>query len=379
MGTGHLSWDVHFYHAILLPIIPYQPEIMIVKYLRPVITGLIVAGLLLLAVPSLRQASTSLTSPMVDSADETPLSYNTAVRRAAPAVVYIYTRGLNYPTQNRMTLGSGVIMDSRGYIITNRHVINGANQIIIALQDGRFFEALLVGSDDLTDLAVLKINAPNLPVIPINPQRVPRIGDIVLAIGNPYNLGQTITQGIVSATGRIGLNPSGRQNFLQTDASINHGNSGGALVNSLGELVGINTLSFDKSTDGETPEGIGFAIPVELATKIMDKLIRDGRVIRGYIGIRGREVMPVHSPGAGIDRLQGIIVSEVTPDGPAANAGMQVNDVIVSVNDKPAVSASETMDQVAEIRPGTVIPVVVMRDDRKMTLEVTIQEYPASS
>lgn len=136
---------------------------------------------------------------------------------------------------------------------------------------------------------MLKINATGgLPTIPINPRRVPHIGDVVLAIGNPYNLGQTITCGIISATGRIGLNPTGRQNFLQTDASINHGNSGGALVNSLGELMGINTLSFDKSNDGETPEGIGFAIPFQLATKIMDKLIRDGRVIRGYIGIGGR-------------------------------------------------------------------------------------------
>lgn len=241
------------------------------------------------------------------------------------------------------------------------------------------FEALLVGSDSLTDLAVLKINATaGLPVIPINPARVPHIGDVVLAIGNPYNLGQTITQGIISATGRIGLNPSGRQNFLQTDASINHGNSGGALVNSLGELMGINTLSFDKSNDGETPEGLSFAIPFQLATKIMDKLIRDGRVIRGFIGISGREIAPVHAQG-GIDPIQGIVVNDISPDGPAAQAGIQNNDVIISVNGKQAVSALETMDQVAEIRPGSVIPIVVMRDDKKMTMQVTVQEYPASN
>jgi serine protease DegS len=227
---------------------------------------------------------------------------------------------------------------------------------------------------------VLKINATGgLPVIPINRKRTPHIGDVVLAIGNPYNLGQTITQGIISATGRIGLNPSGRQNFLQTDASINHGNSGGALVNSLGELMGINTLSFDKSNDGETPEGIGFAIPFQLATKIMDKLIRDGRVIRGYIGIGGREIAPMHTQGGGIDQIQGIVVNEVSPGGPAANAGIQVNDVIVSVNGTPAVSALETMDQVAEIRPGSIIPVEVMRNDKKLTLQVTIQEYPATT
>jgi serine protease DegS len=268
-------------------------------------------------------------------------------------VVNVYNRALNSTSHNQLTLGSGVIMDQRGYILTNKHVINDADQIIVALQDGRVFEALLVGSDTLTDLAVLKINAnAGLPVIPINPKRVPHIGDVVLAIGNPYNLGQTITQGIISATGRIGLNPTGRQNFLQTDASINHGNSGGALVNSLGELMGINTLSFDKSNDGETPEGIGFAIPFQLATKIMDKLIRDGRVIRGYIGISGREIAPLHAQGGGIDQLQGIVVNDVAPDGPAAQAGIRANDVIISVNDKPAVSALETMDQVAEIRPA---------------------------
>ncbi|WP_313082795.1 outer membrane-stress sensor serine endopeptidase DegS [Atlantibacter sp.] len=354
---------------------------MFLKLLRPVFLGLIVAALLLALMPSLRKNDAEST-PAYNSADDTPLSYNAAVRRAAPAVVNVYNRGVSNGGHNQLeirTLGSGVIMDQRGYILTNKHVINDADQIIVALQDGRVFEALLVGSDSLTDLAVLKINATTLPIIPINGKRTPHIGDVVMAIGNPYNLGQTITQGIISATGRIGLNPSGRQSFLQTDASINHGNSGGALVNSLGELMGINTLSFDKSNDGETPEGIGFAIPTQLATKIMDKLIRDGRVIRGYIGIGGREIAPMHAPAAGIDQIQGIIVNEVTPDGPAAHAGIQVNDVIVSVNNKPAISALETMDQVAEIRPGSVIPVVVMRDDKKLTLQVTVQEYPATN
>ena len=355
---------------------------MFVKLLRSVAIGLIVGAILLAAMPSLRKINT-LTAPQFDSADETPASYNPAVRRAAPAVVNVYNRSMNSTAHNQLeirTLGSGVIMDQRGYIITNKHVINDADQIIVALQDGRVYEALLVGSDTFTALAVLKINATGgLPTIPINNKRVPHIGDVVLAIGNPYNLGQTITQGIISATGRIGLNPTGRQNFLQTDASINHGNSGGALVNSLGELMGINTLSFDKSNDGETPEGIGFAIPFQLATKIMDKLIRDGRVIRGYIGISGREIAPLHAQGGGMDQIQGIVVNEVAPDGPAAQAGIQVNDLIISVNNKPAVSALETMDQVAEIRPGSVISVVVMRDDKQLTLQVTIQEYPATN
>ena len=282
------------------------------KLLRSILIGLIVGGLLLALMPSLRQWQLTPTTQN-DTADDSPVSYNAAVRRAAPAVVNVYNRALNSTSHNQLTLGSGVIMDQRGYILTNKHVINDADQIIVALQDGRVSKRS-GRSDTLTDLAVLKINAHRrLPVIPINPKRTPHIGDVVLAIGNPYNLGQTITQGIISATGRIGLNPTGRQNFLQTDASINHGNSGGALVNSLGELMGINTLSFDKSNDGETPEGIGFAIPFQLATKIMDKLIRDGRVIRGYIGISGREIAPLHAQGGGIDQIQGIVVNDVAP------------------------------------------------------------------
>lgn len=354
---------------------------MLAKLLRSILFGLIVAGILLFALPALRLPSADFLLPShFSGGDEQPVSYNQAVRHAAPAVVNVYNRSMGASSHNELeirTLGSGVIMNDKGYILTNKHVINDAEQIIVALQDGRVFEALLVGSDSLTDLAVLKIDATALPVIPINTQRIPRVGDVVMAIGNPYNLGQTITQGIISATGRIGLSPSGRQNFLQTDASINRGNSGGALVNTLGELVGINTLSFDKSNDGETPEGIGFAIPTALATKVMQKLIRDGRVIRGFIGIGGREISPMHTPNSGLDRIQGIVVNEVTPDGPAAKAGMQVNDVIVSVNHKPALSALETMDQVAEIRPGSVIPVEIMRNGNKMTLQVTIQEYPS--
>lgn len=354
---------------------------MLVKLLRSAVIGLIVAGILLASVPMLRK---NIVQPLFEHQfsenDEQPISFNEGVRHAAPAVVNVYNRNMGANSKSELqirTLGSGVIMNDKGYILTNKHVINNADQVIVALQDGRVFEALLVGSDSLTDLAVLKIDSGNLPVIPINTKRVPRVGDLVMAIGNPYNLGQTVTQGIISATGRIGLSPSGRQNFLQTDASINQGNSGGALVNSLGELVGINTLSFDQSNNGATPEGIGFAIPTALAMKVMGKLIRDGRVIRGYIGIGGREVSPLHGPNTGIDRMQGIIVNEVTPNGPAANAGMQVNDVIVSVNGKPAISAIETMDQVAEIRPGTVIPVEIMRNGKKLALQITIQEYPS--
>lgn len=349
---------------------------MLLKIFRSVVIGLIVAGLLLFTIPSLRQKIIPFTPSAFDRSDDTPVSYNSAVRRAAPAVVNIYAGDHSEQELQIKNLASGVIMDSRGYIITNKHVINNSDQIVVALQDGRVFEALLVGSDSLTDLAVLKIESANLPIISINSKRQPHIGDVVLAIGNPYNLGQTVTQGIISATGRIGLSTSGRQSFLQTDASINRGNSGGALVNSLGELVGINTLSFDKSNDGETPEGIGFAIPTALSTNIMEKIIRDGRVIRGFIGINGVDSKSQNPSATGIERLQGILVNKVAENGPAAIAGIRVQDVILAVDHKPAISGQETMDQVAEIRPGSVIDVEIMREDKKITLPVTIQEYP---
>ena len=348
---------------------------MLSKLLRSIIFGLLIAGILLLAIPSLKSGGNVF--PHQDgSADQEPISYNSAVRRAAPAVVYVYNRSA---TTAANVLGSGVIMDPRGYILTNKHVINDANQIIVRLQDGRYFEAMLIGSDTLTDLAVLKITASNLPVIPINPKRVAHIGDLVMAIGNPYNIGQTVTQGIIGATGRVGLSPSRHQDFLQTDASINRGNSGGALINSLGELMGINTLSFDKSSDGETPEGLGFAIPTRLATKIMNKLIRDGRVIRGYIGITGEEIPRFTGQNATMEHPQGIVVTGINPTGPAQLAGLQIHDVITRVNNVPAVSAMETMDQVAEIRPGTVIEMEIIRQNKKLTLPVTVQEYPENN
>ncbi|MER2371289.1 outer membrane-stress sensor serine endopeptidase DegS [Photorhabdus laumondii] len=350
---------------------------MIAKLLRSAFLGLLIAVILLMAIPSLRPSG--LTSAITNNSnDEFPFSFNKGVRRAAPAVVNVYSSNMgsfSHQGRENHTLGSGVIMSDKGYILTNKHVINNAGQIIVALQDGHFYEALVIGSDSLTDLAVLKIDAENLPVITINPNRVAHVGDVVLAIGNPYNLGQTITQGIISATGRVGLSPTRRQNFLQTDASINQGNSGGALINTLGELVGINTLSFDKSENGETPEGLGFAIPTELATKIMQKLIRDGRVIRGFIGITSQELPHIRSSNGNINQIQGLRVFQVTTNGPAQKVGIKVGDIITSVNNKPAISAVETMDQVAEIRPGSVVPVTLLRNGKILSLQVTIEEF----
>jgi len=347
---------------------------MVKKLLLSAMLGLLAALIIIVAVPSLRPQG--LADLLYGKTNSEPISYNKAVRLAAPAVVYVYSSSKGSFSQSGRelkSLGSGVIMSSNGYIITNKHVVDNPDQILVALQDGAIFDALLVGSDALTDLAILKIDAENLPVIPINSQRVTHVGDVVLAIGNPYNIGQTVTQGIISATGRVGLSSTRRQNFLQTDASINSGNSGGALINTEGELVGINTLSFTAG-QGVSSEGLSFAIPTALASKIMEKLIRDGRVIRGYIGVTGEEYPPFNASGNSTDRVHGIKVNDISARGPAVDAGLQIGDIILSVNNKPAASVIETMDQVAEIRPGTTIPILFLRNGQQMTAQITISE-----
>ncbi|WP_294962682.1 outer membrane-stress sensor serine endopeptidase DegS [uncultured Gilliamella sp.] len=349
---------------------------MLKKFLWPMLIGTVLAIVLLIIFPSLRNGNQSSFSVSIFNND--PLSYSDAVKIAAPAVVNIYSRSIStVPKQTQddsiTPLGSGVIMSEHGYIITNYHVIDGAQQIIVALQDGRLFEALSIGTDKLVDIAVLKIEANNIPTIHINPQREPLIGDVVLAIGNPYNIGQTITQGIISATGRDGLSPYRRQNFIQTDASINHGNSGGALVNTKGELVGINTLTFAKNMGNEVPEGIGFAIPTALAVKIMNKLIQDGKVIRGYIGIDGFEFAPTQNPS---DKpvVLGILVTNT--EGPSLQAGIKANDILIMVDNKPVKSIVETMDQIAELKPGITVPIIVLRNGERIELQVTIGQLP---
>lgn len=350
-------------------------NVMLKKILWPILIGAVLAIVLLIIFPSLRDKNQSLLSQNIFHNE--PLSYNKAVKSAAPAVVNIYSRSISTlsPKNNNIVtpLGSGVIMRKDGYIITNYHVIENAEQIIVALQDGRIFEATPIGSDKLVDIAVLKIQANNIPVITINPKLTPKIGDVVLAIGNPYNIGQTITQGIISATGRDGLSPFRRQNFIQTDASINHGNSGGALVNTNGELVGINTLSFAKNLGNDIPEGIGFAIPTALATKIMKTLIKDGKIIRGYIGVDGLEFSPTQNP-SDHPVVLGILVTNI--DGPAEKAGIKPKDILISVNNKPVQSIINTMDQIAELKPGTIIPIVVLRHGEKLTLSIQIAQLP---
>ncbi len=345
---------------------------------RSIFLGLITAIIVLIAVPDLRP-TTPVSLSLPDSGP-TPLSFNYAVRRASPAVVNIYNRRYdNSNSEERelrtQGLGSGVIMSDKGYIVTNYHVVAHADQVIVALQDGRVLNAQLIGLDQLTDLAVLKINADNLPVIPVNPNYKAAVGDVVLAIGNPYNLGQTTTFGIISATGRSGMSFYGPQDFLQTDAAINKGNSGGALVNTRGELVGINTASFQQATNIET-YGISFAIPYQLTIKIMQKLIADGRVIRGWIGIQGREINPLMARLYDVAKVNGIIVDGMDPTGPASKAGFKKNDIVIEIADKEVTNVQSVRDIVTDIRPGTHIQVKILRDGKPMMIPVTVANRP---
>ncbi|MGC9421682.1 MULTISPECIES: outer membrane-stress sensor serine endopeptidase DegS [unclassified Vibrio] len=343
---------------------------------RSVGFGLLAAIVVILAVPSLR-------APIFPQASEVPthigslqLSFNEAVRRAAPAVVNIYSRKYSESDRSKLStqgLGSGVIVNEKGYLITNYHVIAQADQIIVALQDGRIAAAQLVGQDRRTDIAILQIEGNNLPVIPQNPHYQAKVGDVVLAIGNPYNLGQTTTFGIISATGRSSISADGRQAFIQTDAAINEGNSGGALVNTQGELVGINTASFQQATDLET-YGISFAIPFDLAHKIMEKIIADGRVIRGYIGVDGQDINSVTSRLLGSEHIGGIVILGVDPTGPAAKAGFMVRDIILKIDGQKINGRQSVMDTVTDLRPGTVVEFTLLRKGQEIIVPVTIAE-----
>ncbi|MGL4249246.1 MAG: outer membrane-stress sensor serine endopeptidase DegS [Aeromonas sp.] len=351
----------------------------LVSYLgKSVGFGLTVAALLLLLFPYLRGGA-PLPSIMTNARE---LSFSYAAKRAGPAVVNIYTRSFASNQGNQQLqpqgLGSGVIMTQRGYVLTNYHVIADADQIIVALQDGRVFSAELIGSDKLTDLAVLYIESDHLPVIPQDPERLPEVGDVVLAIGNPYNVGQTITQGIISATGRTGLSSmgpdsNGRQDLLQTDAAINAGNSGGALVNGLGDLVGINTATYHLNGNQET-YGISFAIPYRLAKRIMDELITNGRVIRGYLGISSVEINPIVARMMNLGELRGIIIESLDPNGPAAKGGLQQGDVLLKINGEAITGVRAAMDRIVESRPGSQLTISVFRDGKALDVVVTIEE-----
>ena len=350
--------------------------------LRSAIIGTATAAVLLFAFPNLRSSITTeqLQTNQAPQQISNQTSFNYAVRRAAPAVVNIYSRKYNNEDRLRLDtegLGSGVIVSDKGYIITNYHVVADADQVIVALQDGRLFNSQLIGKDKRTDLAVLQITDTNLPVIPLNRNYQADIGDVVLAIGNPYNLGQTTTFGIISATGRAALSADRTQGLIQTDAAINRGNSGGALVNTRGELVGINTASFQQATELET-YGISFAIPYALADKIMRRLIADGQVIRGYIGIDGRDVNPAMARLMNADNINGILVLGVAPNSPGEKAGIITQDIITSIDGKSVINRQNVTDIVTELRPETEVDVDIIRKGKAKTIKVTIAEDPSN-
>jgi len=266
-------------------------------------------------------------------------------------------------------LGSGVVVSPDGYILTNNHVVDGATDVLVTLPDRREFKAKVIGTDPKTDIAVLKIDAGNLPVITVGNSAKMQVGDAVLAIGNPYGVGQTVTMGIVSATGRTGLGIEDYEDFIQTDASINPGNSGGALVNDRGELVGINTAILAPGSGGN--QGIGFAVPVNLARNVMDQIVDHGKVERAYLGVNVQEVTPAIAKAMGLNGPAGALVSDVSPNSPAQRAGLQSGDVILAINGVSVAERNQLVMNVSMMNPGQTVHLKVFRDGQ--TREITAQ------
>jgi serine protease Do len=270
-------------------------------------------------------------------------------------------------------LGSGVIITKDGYILTNNHVVDGAEEVKVALQDGREFTAKVIGRDPKSDVAVIKIDAKDLPTVPIADSDKVEVGDVVLAIGNPFGIGQTVTTGIVSATGRGGAIGLDYEDFIQTDAAINPGNSGGALVDSEGRLIGINTAILSRSGGNQ---GIGFAIPSNLARDVSQSLVRDGRVTRGYLGVMIQDVTPALAKEFNLKENSGALVGDVTEKSPAEKAGLKEGDVIFEFNGKKVTDSRHLKLEVARTQPGDTVPVKVLRDGSTKSLEVAVKEMP---
>jgi serine protease DegS len=306
-----------------------------------------------------------------------PDSYASAVAASAPAVVNLVGRPAAAAgfadSQSSGSLGSAVLMNGDGYVITNHHVIAGMEDLQVVLVDGRTASARLVGTDPDTDIALLRIELSGLPRIRIGRSDQLRVGDVVLAIGNPFSIGQTVTKGIVSGTGRGQLGLSQFENFIQTDAAINVGNSGGALVNARGELVGINTAFFSRRLDSE---GIGFAIPINLVRGVMQDLLEHGRVIRGWLGVNTQTLTPDQARALGLPEPYGIILTTVQPDSPAQRAGLQPNDVITHVNDEPVVVWQDALRSIAAMRPGTTVALSGSRQGQPFRVEAEVAERP---
>ncbi|WP_025601897.1 Do family serine endopeptidase [Burkholderia sp. WSM2230] len=275
--------------------------------------------------------------------------------------------------QPAANLGSGVIVSSEGYILTNQHVVDGADQIEIALADGRTTNAKVIGIDPETDLAVLKVNMTNLPTITLGRMEQTHVGDVVLAIGNPFGVGQTVTMGIVSALGRNHLGINTFENFIQTDAAINPGNSGGALVDVNGNLLGINTAIYSRSGGSL---GIGFAIPVSTARSVLESIITTGSVTRGWIGVEPQDVTPEIAESFGLDQKSGAIVAGVLKNGPADRAGIKPGDILMNVNGQEITDTTRLLNVIAQIKPGTAAKVHLVRKNRQLDVDVIIGKRP---
>ncbi|ADZ91046.1 S1C family serine protease [Marinomonas mediterranea] len=306
-------------------------------------------------------------------------SYADAASQASPAVVNIYTsrtRSTPLSNQQRKTissLGSGVIISSNGYILTNHHVVQGATDIIVALPSKRQLLGKLVGSDPATDLAVIRIDNSDLPTIPLGNSDKLRIGDKILAIGNPFGIGQTVTAGIISAKGRntVGLNTY--ENFLQTDAAINPGNSGGALINMKGQLVGISSAIYSSSGGSQ---GIGFATPINDAVKIMNEIISSGKVIRGYLGIEVEQINSALASTFHLAAKKGLLITKVAPHSPAKKAGLEVGDVIININGNETIEAKTTQSYVGSLKPKDEITVIGIRGTQSYQTKIKLEEQP---
>ena len=321
-------------------------------------------------------------------------SLSAAVRRAAPAVVsvsavkaagrnnphdrdpwYRYFFGDRAQGEMQRGVGSGVIVSTQGYLLTNNHVVEGANEIEVGLNDGREAKARLVGTDPDTDVAVLKIDLDKLPSVTLGNVEALQVGDQVLAIGNPFNVGQTVTSGIVSALGRNQLGLSTFENFIQTDAPINPGNSGGALVDVNGQLVGINTAIFSRSGGSM---GIGFAIPVDLARQVMEGLIKDGKVTRGWIGVEPRDLPAEYVESFKLPIKDGVLITGVLQDGPASKSGLKPGDVVTTVGERPVANTTQLLNAVAALKPGSEAAIGVQRGAQALQLKLTVGQRPAA-
>jgi len=327
-------------------------------------------------------------------ADGRLVSFNEAVVKAMPAVVSIITNKeikqqlhpfaddpmfrfffgnqLGAQTQRITGLGSGVIVNAEGYVLTNQHMVEAVDEIEVALADGRRAQAHIVGGDPDTDLAVLKINLKNLPAITFAQSEQARVGDIVLAIGNPFGFGQTVTSGIISALGRhVGMNAF--ENFIQTDAAINPGNSGGALVDSNGNLLGINSAIYTRSGGSQ---GIGFAIPSSLAAQVMQEIIEHGAVTRGWVGIGVADLTPELAESLKLPKITGALITEVVNGGPADHANVKPGDILIAVDDHPVTDYSSTLNLIAALKPGGTTTLKVIRDSKELNLKIGIGKRP---